>query len=217
MEDKQILEHHINSYKKAIIESINNNTYALVDEDLMSLIRKPPLDSMDSIKMQLLSLAKKNSIILNTEELDNVIENYRQLLEKECQKIKNIRINELNKIVTNTKVDKDQLIKLNKKDFISINKETKKIVKESLKVSFEELMDKLNKIFDNVDNTLLEKIEVEMKKYLKNSYEKQLLENIDIKILVKDTTLINIVKENSERFVFSINNSKLIKNEDFES
>ena len=38
---------------------------------------------------------------------------------------------------------------------------------------------------------------------------KQLLENIDIKILVKDTTLINSSKEQAERYLFTINNSRL--------
>ena len=34
-------------------------------------------------------------------------------------------------------------------------------------------------------------------------------ENIDIKILVKDTTLINGVKEQSERYLFTLENSRL--------
>ena len=47
---KEILEQHITSYKNAIIEIIKNNTNSLVDDDIMSLIRKPPLDSMDLIQ-----------------------------------------------------------------------------------------------------------------------------------------------------------------------
>ena len=50
-----------------------------------------------------------------------------------------------------------------------------------------------------------------MTKYLKKNYLSQLLENIDIKILVKDTTLINSTKEQSERYLFTLNNSRLLK------
>ena len=38
---------------------------------------------------------------------------------------------------------------------------------------------------------------------------RQLFENIDIKILIKDTTLINIVKEQTERYLFTLNNSRI--------
>ena len=74
---KQLKRQHIDNYKNAIIDIITNNTNVLVDEDIMSLLRKPPLDSMDLIKSKFLDLAKKNSTILNTEELSNLLDNYR--------------------------------------------------------------------------------------------------------------------------------------------
>ena len=55
----KIKQQHIDNYKKAVIENIKNNTNVLIDEDILSLFRRPPLDSMDSIKMKLLTLAKK--------------------------------------------------------------------------------------------------------------------------------------------------------------
>ena len=45
---------HIENYKMAISEIIKNNTNMLFDEDVMSLIKKPPLDSMDLIKSKML-------------------------------------------------------------------------------------------------------------------------------------------------------------------
>ena len=48
-EKEKIKLQHIESYKKAIIETIKNNTNSLIDDDIMSLIKKPPLDSMDQI------------------------------------------------------------------------------------------------------------------------------------------------------------------------
>ena len=56
---EQLKIQHFNTYKSAIIETIKNNTHVLTNDDLMSLLKKPPLDSMDSIKSKFLSLAKK--------------------------------------------------------------------------------------------------------------------------------------------------------------
>ena len=61
-EKEKIKLQHIESYKKAIIETIKNNTNSLIDDDIMSLIKKPPLDSMDQIKSKFLDLAKKNNV-----------------------------------------------------------------------------------------------------------------------------------------------------------
>ena len=47
---KKIKIQHIDNYKKAILENIKNNTNVLVDEDIKSLLKTPPLDSMDLIK-----------------------------------------------------------------------------------------------------------------------------------------------------------------------
>ena len=76
MEDtlKKFKEQHFNNYKLAILETIKNNTNVLIDEDMMSLIKKPPLDSMDVIKTKFLDLAKKNKIVLNTEKLDKMMD-----------------------------------------------------------------------------------------------------------------------------------------------
>ena len=41
-------------------------------------------------------------------------------------------------------------------------------------------------------------------------YQKQILDNFDNKMLVKDNILINSVKESGERYLFTINNSRLL-------
>ena len=61
---EELKKNHIKNYKNALIENVKNNTNVLVDEDIMSLLKKPPLDSMDVIKSKFLDLAKKNKIIL---------------------------------------------------------------------------------------------------------------------------------------------------------
>lgn len=216
MEDetiKKLREQHIDNYKNAILENIKNNTNVLVDEDIMSLMRKPPLDSMDLIKSKFLELAKKNKIILNTDELDNILENYRKYNKKCFVKIKEIRFTELSNKISKTMFEKsNDLIKINKKDFINVNKQIKNLIKEQLKESFEENISKnINKVFlEETVEEIKNKIIVEISNYVNGSYQKQLLESIDIKILVKDTTLINGTKEQSERYLFTLNNSRLL-------
>lgn len=213
---KDIRNQHIVNYKNTIIEVIKNNTNSLVDDDIMSLIRKPPLDSMDLIQSKFLSMAKKNKIVLNSEELNEKIDKYRKDILKLSKELKEIRINELSDKINAVKLKDNEIIKINKKDFNAINKIIKKTIKEQVIKSLEEeILAKIEQIFPkNVDSNLKEKIIKDMTKYLKKNYLNQLLENIDIKILVKDTTLINSTKELAERYIFSLNNSRLLN--DFE-
>jgi len=213
---KKLKEQHVENYRKAIIENIKNNTNVLVEEDLMSLFRKPPLDSMDFIKTKFLDLAKKNKMVLDTEQLDKILDNYRKMIIKCCVEIKDRRITELSKNVEETVFSKDSdVIKINKKDFTSINKDIKKTIKSQLVLAFDEKMLKhIDSVFvGDVDAAKKEKIINEITKYVKGTYQKQLLENVDIKVLVKDTTLINGAKEQAERYLFTLNNSRLF-NED---
>jgi hypothetical protein len=216
MEEEALIkfrEQHVNNYKKAILENIKNNTCVLVDDDIMSIIRKPPLDSMDLIKSKFLDLARKNKIVLNTEELSSVLDDYRNDISKCCDTIKNIRIEELSNKVEKIKFEKNSdIIKINKKDFTNLNKEIKKVMKHQLDNSLENvILNKIDEIFlDGTSDEVKGKITNDISKYLKGTYQKQLLENFDIKILVKDTTLMNGTKEQSERYLFTLNNSRLL-------
>ena len=213
---KQLKRQHIDNYKNAIIDIITNNTNVLVDEDIMSLLRKPPLDSMDLIKSKFLDLAKKNSTILNTEELSNLLDNYRDKLMKEMASIKAIRIKELTKSIDSIKYEDNEVFKLNKKDFVKVDKDIKKILKDQLNNSFDkDILKNINKVFSNdIDSTVKSNIVSNMTKYVNGTYQRQLLENFDIKVLVKDTTLINNIKEHNERYLFTINNSRILNDLD---
>ncbi len=208
--------HHIDSYKNTIIEMIKNNTNSLVDDDIMSLIRKPPLDSMDLIQSKFLSMAKKNKIILNSDELSKILNNYRSRVIEISNKIKKIRITDLSKNITSSKIKDNEVIKIIKKDFTQINKDIKKLIKEQVSLSIEkEILKHIDSVFTkNIDPKIKDKIIKEMTKYLKKNYLSQLLENIDIKILVKDTTLMNNAKEQAERYLFTLNNSRLLNDLD---
>lgn len=212
--DKMKKEHE-NSYKKAILNIIDNNTKSLVNDDIKMLLNKPPLDSMDTIKLKILELAKKNKIVINTEKLNNIIIKYRKNLIKVCNKIMDIRITPLNKKVKNYKfIKENDIIRINRKDFIDINKQIKKELKDSIHDCFDNyILKDIQNIFDkSIDKNICENVINEFSKYFFKTYNKQLFENIDIKILVKDTTLINSTKEQGERYLFIIRNSRIFNN-----
>ena len=212
--DKMKKEHE-NSYKEAILNIIDNNTKSLVNDDIKMLLNKPPLDSMDTIKLKILELAKKNKIIINTENLNNIIIKYRKNLIKVCNRIMDTRISSLNKKVNNFKfIKENDVIKINRKDFVDINKKIKRELKVSIRDCFDKyILSDIKIIFDkNIDKNLCENVINEFSKYFLKTYSKQLFENIDIKILVKDTTLINSTKEQGERYLFIIQNSRIFNN-----
>ena len=211
---EEIKKQHLDNYKQSIIEIIHNNTDVLVNEDIMSLLRKPPLDSMDSIKSKFLDLAKKNKIVLDTLKLDELLDGYRKEVIKCCDKIKKVRIDTLEKVISEITLLKDtDIIKINKKEFNDINKNLKKIIKEQLQEAVEKkfVKDISSVFFNEVDENIKNKISDEVIKFVKGSYQRQLLENIDFKILVKDTTLANSAKEHGERHLFTLTNSRLFK------
>ena len=73
-----------------------------------------------------------------------------------------------------------------------------------------ELVKKIDVIFNpSILEVEKKKFVTEIFKYFKGAYLKQLLENIDFKILVKDMILINGIKEQGERHLFTIENSRI--------
>ena len=200
---EEIKKQHAANYKKAVLESIKNNTNVLVNEDIMSLFKKPPLDSMDVIKCKFLDIAKKYKIVLDIEYLSRIIDDYRNDVIKFFDKIINYRIEYLTSVVNDEySEDSNVIIKINKKDFVDINKYNKKIIKNSVLESVENMIvNNVNLIFTkSVDEVSKNKFTLELEKFLKKGYLKQIIENVDFKVLVKDTILINSIKEQGERY-----------------
>ncbi|MBE6157717.1 MAG: hypothetical protein E7160_02870 [Firmicutes bacterium] len=207
---------HQNNYKNAIREILKNNSKILVEEDIMSLINKPPLDSMDIIKCKFLDLAKKQKVVLDTKKLDKLIDNYRKDIKKDILIIKDERIKLFDKIIESFNPVKDNdVIKFNKKDFNDFNKKVKKELKDKIILKINNnIVNNVNTVFTkDTDDKKQEKISSDIIKFLTKTYVKQLLESVDFKVLVKDTTLINGVKEQGERYIFTKMNSYLL-NED---
>ena len=127
--DNQTIEdlrkQHIDSYQNAILDIIQNNTNVLID-DISSLVEKPPLDSMDAICNKLYGEAKKYKIVFNSDEVNQLLENYRNKV-KECfDEIKSLRIKTLSSKLNHFKfIDDNDTFILYKKDFTSLNKDIK--------------------------------------------------------------------------------------------
>ena len=118
---EEFKKQHLENYRQAIMEIIRNNTDVLVNEDIMSLLRKPPLDSMDLIKSKYLDLAKKNKVVLDTAKLDRMLDSYRNEVVKCCEIVKEIRVSSLESIVDKFEFIKDtDVIKINKKIYLLI-------------------------------------------------------------------------------------------------
>lgn len=91
----EIKRQSFNNYILAVSEIIRNNTISLIEDDIMSLIKKPPLDSMDVIKNKFLSVAKKKDIVLNTEIVDELLLEYRTAICNDILFIQDFRVNNL--------------------------------------------------------------------------------------------------------------------------
>ena len=207
---EDLKKQHFNSYKETLLSIIENNTNILVNEDIKSLINKPPLDSMDVLKNKFLDLSKKNKIVLNTEELSKLLDAYRTSLSKVIDKLEKERVSVLSKKVNSFKYKENEVLEFYKKDFISLDKGLKKLIKENINDSYEKIFVKnIDKIFDEVDLSIKEKIIGDITKFITKNYYKQIMDSFDIKVLVKDTILINSINEQNERYIFVLNNSRL--------
>lgn len=202
------LKQHYDNYKNGIMELIKNNTFVLFD-DIVLLVKKPPLDSMDSVRNRFLEIAKKYGIILNTDELNQFLDSYRSQLLTNFEKIKEMRVQSLNEVISNYK--DEELITIYKKDFTPINKKIRNYLKELILSSFDNsLVIYRDKLINNMDQDTTEVFFTEIIKYIKGNYQKQFLDSFDIKILVKDTTLMNSIKEHNEHYTFTLNNSRVL-------
>ena len=204
---EKLKEEHFNTYKNAVIANIENNSTILVKEDLYSLINKPPLDSMDLLKNKLIALAKKNKIVIDNNNLDKILDDYRKKVIKEFDDFIKTRTTFYTNLVTNIKRENDSTtIKILKKDLSNYNKKMKKDIKKIIEDNTDSLIIKKAVNIFKIDDP---KINSDLNKFINKTYLKQLLENVDIKILVKDATLINSIKEQTERYQFTRNNSHL--------
>ena len=202
----------IENYIKSIKECIKKNTNSLIMVDIISIIEKPPLDSMDVIKNKFLELAKRNKVIVNIDIISSLLENYRNNLASCCDDIISYRDEYLFSLVSAHNFDGSSIFVFYKKDFLSLDKTIKMRVKECIDIANDILFNNnFSSIFkDTIDIELQKKYINDLSKFLNTNYKKTVLENLDMKLMVKDTTLINTIKEQSDRYLFTLNNSHLL-------
>ena len=202
----------IENYIKSIKECIKKNTNSLIMVDIISIIEKPPLDSMDVIKNKFLELAKRNKVIVNIDIISSLLENYRNNLASCCDDIISYRDEYLFSLVSAHHFDGSSIFVFYKKDFLSLDKTIKMRVKECIDIANDSLFNNnFSSIFkDTIDIELQKKYINDLSKFLNTNYKKTVLENLDMKLMVKDTTLINTIKEQSDRYLFTLNNSHLL-------
>ena len=202
---EQFVKNHEENYKNAVIEIIKNNTKTLVDEDIASLIKEPPLASMDGIKQKLLSLAKKEKIILDDSNLKKLLSKYRLELFKRVDDLKELRNKPLiDKIVEFSPKRETEVIEISSNDLESVDKKMKQRVKKGITECIDSvLLEDIETIYkDNEDVEKKQKISGSFLKFMKTSYQKQLVESMAIKVMVKNRTLINDVSEQGEGYLF---------------
>jgi len=200
----------LDNYILAVKDIITNNTNNLVDSDISSLIMSPPLESMDIIKNKLIELGKKNDLILNINNLDNILSNYRDKLFKHLSFIKKYRYDEIAKDVDDFKPVKNlDIIKITKKKLNEVDKnivsKSKKIIKDDTSKYICSNYDSFYINTTNISSKLLKSLN----SFFNTEYPRDLIDGIELKLLVKDTTLINGVKEQGERYLFTKTNSRL--------
>ena len=207
MVEEDILKEHKKIFISASCELINNNTSSLIDDDIIMGIINPPLETMDIIKSRLLTIAKDNNLVLKADVLNDILATYKKSLAKEFRKIGEKRQKFISKYVEDIDVDKPLgVLKKLKKELDKFDKEIKKESKEVIKrLVNEEIIANVDKI--NEDN--MSKYKKEVLDFLQITYVKQFLELLEMKIIVKDTILLNSLKEHIERFIFTTENSHL--------
>ena len=204
---EDILKQHKQILMTAGLELATNNTNSLIEDDIINGVIEVPLEAMDTVKQRVLNIAKHNNLILNSDKFNEVLISYKEELKKKFRNIfkKRIKLIEDNY----SKFDDDKpmdLVKNLKKELVKFNKEAKKEEKQVLtSLVKEKIISNLDLIVKD-DNTTFKK---DATKFLQTTYVKQILETVDMKILVKDTILLNSLKEQIERFIFTMENSHL--------
>ena len=207
MVKEDILKQHKQILMTAGLELATNNTNSLIEDDIINGVIEVPLEAMDTVKQRVLNIAKNNSLVLDSDKFNEVLTSYKDELKKEFRNIFKKRIKLIEDNYSKFNDDKPMdLVKNLKKELVKFNKEAKKEEKQVLtSLVKEKLVSNLDLIVKD-DNTTFKK---DATKFLQTTYVKQILETVDMKILVKDTILLNSLKEQIERFVFTKENSHL--------
>lgn len=133
-------------------------------------------------------------------------------------------LNQLKEIRQSRLIDKVQsfepereteIITIQNKDLTPINRELKKQFKGMLKENISSRLEPdVETIYsESADETSKQKVTTGFLKYMSGPYQKQLLSEIEMKTMIKDRTLISMVNEHGERYLFTKTNSHIFDSE----
>jgi len=206
----QYHKQHYSNYVLAIEETVVNNTNSLIEEDLLSFFNAPPLDSMDVIKNKMLTLAKENEIILNTEQLNEFLKEYRTqatIILKDTVKERSTKV-----LDTFNKTKEEKIYRLSVSTLEKITNPLVKSVNKSIKLLvLSKVEDKIAQLIEqeHIENDKIDSFKTSVVQYLKSVYLPNLKVDIKQKFLIRDYILINIIKEQGSRYLFTEKHSRI--------
>ena len=108
-----------------------------------------------------------------------------------------------------------EIITIQNKDLTPINRELKKQFKGMLKENISSRLEPdVETIYsESAEEDAKQKVTTGFLKYMSGPYQKQLLSEIEMKTMIKDRTLISMVNEHGERYLFTKNNSHIFDSE----
>lgn len=207
---------HDENYHAAVIDTIHDNTVILIEEDLMPLFKKPPLDSMDILKMKILGNAKDTGVILSLETLEKMIEDYRNEMLPQMQKIGDFREQQITDIINHAvSLEKAQKETTLLSSFSSIKEQSTKNFKPFFdEYMREHLIPGLSQLLDENKNGNVSANDLFLSntsEYLTQRYPEFILDCIEDKICLKNNILVNRLKEHRERYEFTKEHSRLLE------
>ena len=206
---KDLKEQHFQNYKKVLIELLQTNTNVLFDDDITSLFKIPPLDSMDILKSKMIELGKSEQLIVDIDNLNNSLNLYREAMLSTIKLLKNQRFDYFFNYIDKFEYRENEIIYFYKKDFDELDKSFRRILKQEIIDSFDiNIIKNVNNLFTKKDLDLSTYTK-KLLKYFNSVYVRQIIEGFEMKLLVKDTILINTVKEQGERYIFTLKKSHI--------
>lgn len=213
---EKIEEQHLNNYRAALLDTIEDNTDVLIQEDFISLFKEPPLASMDLLKSRILNYAKEQLIILSTEQLDSIVQSFRGQMLSELPDIGLARKRFLQEQIETMLQEKEIFTR---EELVDLLNGTKKQVESLFHTRLEShiqegLVPQLPLLVETSKNQDINHNDLFLQsasEFVTYRYSSSMEEIVEKKIALKDQTLLNRILEHQERYLFTKENSRLFQ------
>ncbi len=215
---QEIQEQHQKNYRMAIMDTIDENTDGLVQEDLEALFNDAPLESMDLLVGKITMRARQDHVILSHERLLEMVQKFRTEMKQELPSIGNYRKEQL-------KGQFGLLLDQKEEQTSSDTEECLEQVRDTLHQRFQktfeehlarDLVEELPTLLNeskNQDPVQNESFLTETNTYLTTRYQEQILTMFIDKVTFKDQILKNRLMEHAARHQFTMDHSHLLQDD----